>query len=135
MSLIGHRIPAFKWSMQTWFLVIRVIAGIGLGCLYPAAFSQSYHYYMGERLFDHIDVSKNSIHIPDGNAPDLREECLNYENAIKTAGGVDLQILGTGSNGHIGFNEPIGSLSSGTWIKILAQNTVQDNARFFEDLE
>ncbi|MCP4751371.1 MAG: glucosamine-6-phosphate deaminase [Proteobacteria bacterium] len=99
----------------------------------PSDHSQSYHYYMRENLFGHIDIPKNGTHIPNGNASDLRLECLNYEDAIKTAGGIDLQILGIGSNGHIGFNEPIGSLSSRTWIKILTQNTIKDNARFFDD--
>ncbi|MBU2512633.1 glucosamine-6-phosphate deaminase [bacterium] len=99
----------------------------------PPDHSQSYHRYMKQNLFDHIDIGMGSTHIPDGNAPDLRLECLNYEKAIKNEGGIDLQILGIGSNGHIGFNEPIGSLSSRTWIKILTQNTIKDNARFFDD--
>jgi len=97
--------------------------------------SQSYHRYMNEKLFNHIDIQKKNIHIPNGNAADLRQECLAYEETIKKSGGIDLQILGIGTNGHIGFNEPIGSLSSRTWIKILTRNTIQDNARFFDNAE
>ncbi len=99
----------------------------------PPDHPQSYHAYMKEKLFDHIDIPFGNTNIPDGNAADLREECLQYEKRIRETGGIDLQVLGIGSNGHIGFNEPIGSLSSRTWIKILTRNTLRDNARFFED--
>ncbi len=99
----------------------------------PHSHSQSYHRYMNENLFDFIDIPKESIHIPDGTAENLRQTSFDYEESIKTSGGIDLQVLGIGSNGHIGFNEPMGSLSSRTWIKILTQNTIQDNSRFFED--
>ncbi|NOX35550.1 MAG: glucosamine-6-phosphate deaminase [Deltaproteobacteria bacterium] len=94
---------------------------------------QSYHRYMKEHLFDFIDIPEDKINIPDGTACDLRQTCLDYEARIKASGGIDLQVLGIGRNGHIGFNEPMGSLSSRTWIKILTENTIKDNARFFED--
>ena len=99
----------------------------------PHSHPQSYHRYMKEHLFDFIDIPKEKIHIPDGTADDLRQTCIDYEEKIKNSGGIDLQVLGIGSNGHIGFNEPMGSLSSRTWIKILTQNTIQDNSRFFDD--
>jgi glucosamine-6-phosphate deaminase len=97
--------------------------------------SQSYHRYMNENLFNFIDIPKDRIFIPDGMAEDLRQTCIDYEAKIKACKGIDLQILGIGSNGHIGFNEPMGSLSSRTWIKILTQNTIQDNSRFFDNAE
>ena len=87
---------------------------------------------MNERLFDLIDIPEANTHLPDGNAPDLRRECFEYESKIRRAGGIDLQVLGIGSNGHIGFNEPTGSLSSRTWIKILTRSTIRDNSRFFD---
>jgi glucosamine-6-phosphate deaminase len=92
---------------------------------------QSYHRYMAENLFRHVDIPAGSTHVPDGCASDLRAHCLNYEKAIFEAGGIDLQLLGIGSNGHIGFNEPTGSLRSRTWIKILSEKTLRDNAAHF----
>ena len=98
----------------------------------PHSHPQSYHFYMKEHLFEHIDIPSANIRIPDGTSKNLRQTCIDYETGIKNAGGIDLQILGIGSNGHIGFNEPMGSLSSRTWIKILTKNTIKDNARFFD---
>lgn len=92
---------------------------------------QSYHYYMRENLFRHVNISLSSTHVPDGSAADLRKHCLEYEQAIVDAGGIDLQLLGIGGNGHIGFNEPTGSLRSRTWIKILSEKTLKDNASNF----
>lgn len=96
---------------------------------------QSYHYYMRENLFRHINIPLKSTHIPDGSAHDLRLHCLEYEAAIHAAGRIDLQLLGIGSNGHIGFNEPTGSLCSRTWIKILSEKTLKDNAAHFPNPE
>jgi glucosamine-6-phosphate deaminase len=96
---------------------------------------RSYFYYMIINLFNHVDIEKNNVHLPDGNAKDLREECRNYEQQIKDAGGIDLQVLGIGANGHIGFNEPTGSFASRTWVKILSEQTIQDNSMYFEKLE
>jgi len=93
--------------------------------------TQSYHFYMRENLFRHVNIPAERQHIPDGCAPDLRAHCLKYESAIRHAGGIDLQLLGLGANGHIGFNEPTGSLNSPTWIKILSEKTLKDNAVHF----
>jgi len=98
----------------------------------PHDHPQSYHFYMWENLFRHVNIPARSTHIPDGCADDLRQHCLGYEAAIKEAEGIDLQILGIGSNGHIGFNEPTGSLSSRTWIKILSEKTLKDNVSHFQ---
>jgi glucosamine-6-phosphate deaminase len=95
----------------------------------------SYHYFMCENLFNHLDISKNNTHIPNGTASDLEQECLNYEKLIKDLGGIDLQILGIGQNGHIGFNEPGTPFSSRTHIVTLAQNTRAANSRFFNSIE
>lgn len=95
----------------------------------------SYHYFMCENLFDHIDIPLEHTHIPDGTAEDLDEECRRYEQFIQEHGGIDLQILGIGQNGHIGFNEPGTSFSSRTHIINLAESTRKANSRFFESLE
>lgn len=97
----------------------------------PVDHSQSYRTFMWENLFHHINISKGNIHIPDGNTPDIPAFCQAYEDKIRAAGGIDLQILGIGTDGHIGFNEPTSSLASRTRIKTLTPRTTQDNARFF----
>lgn len=91
----------------------------------------SYRYYMNDHLFDHLDIKKNNTFIPNGSARDIKKECLNYEKLIEKHGGIDLQLLGIGSNGHIGFNEPGTSFQSKTHIVTLAPSTRQANARFF----
>lgn len=95
----------------------------------------SYRYYMNTHLFDHIDIDKSNTFVPRGNVEDPIEECVRYENILHGHGGVDLQILGIGSNGHIGFNEPGTSFSSETHIVSLAQTTREANSRFFPSLE
>ena len=95
----------------------------------------SYHFYMMSNFFAHTDIDKKNVHLPDGCAKDLRDSCRKYEKLIDDAGGIDLQVLGIGSNGHIGFNEPTGSLASRTWVKILSKQTIQDNSIYFDKLE
>ncbi|WP_090140585.1 glucosamine-6-phosphate deaminase [Limnohabitans sp. DM1] len=97
----------------------------------PKAHPQSYHSFMWANLFKHINIDPQNVHIPDGNAPDMASHCLAYEQKIRQAGGIDLQVLGIGTDGHIGFNEPSSSLGSRTRIKTLTRQTRQDNARFF----
>jgi len=101
----------------------------------PPEHSQSYHYFMWENLFKHINVDPRYVHIPQGMAKDVDEFCEWYEERIKYYGGLDLQILGIGANGHIAFNEPGSSLGSRTRIKTLKQETRWDNKRFFESHE
>ena len=95
---------------------------------------QSYWRFMHEYLFDHVDIKPENIHIPDGTVPmdQVAEYCERYEKLIDLAGGVDIQLLGIGRTGHIGFNEPGSSLASRTRIKTLTKQTRIDNARFFE---
>lgn len=97
----------------------------------PSAHNQSYHYFMRESLFDHINVDAHNIYIPDGMTDDVDAFCEWYEAQMRIAGGIDLQVLGIGANGHIAFNEPGSSLGSRTRIKTLTERTVRDNARFF----
>lgn len=92
----------------------------------------SYHYFMNEHLFNHIDINKKRTFIPRGDVEDLQKECLYYEELIAKHGGIDLQVLGIGSNGHIGFNEPGTSFESKTHIVKLTPSTIQANARFFK---
>lgn len=95
----------------------------------------SYHYYMMQRFFNHINISKENIHIPNGMADDVEKECREYEKKIEKAGGIDIQILGIGTNGHIGFNEPAENLNTTTSLINLTGNTIEDNSRFFEKRE
>lgn len=96
---------------------------------------QSYRYFMNTHLFDDIDIEIANTHIPNGMTQDPDAEAQHYENAISQSGGIDLQILGLGSNGHIGFNEPTSSLSSRTRVKSLTAQTIADNSRFFDATE
>ena len=96
---------------------------------------QSYRTFMQEHLFDHVDVDPDRVHIPDGMADDVDGFCREYERRIEEAGGIDLQILGIGANGHLAFNEPGSSLGSRTRSTVLTKKTMQDNARFFERYE
>lgn len=102
----------------------------------PANHPESYRRFMNENLFDHININKKLTFVPDGTITDLakvEEFCTWYENQIADVGGVDYQVLGIGSNGHIGFNEPGSSLGSVTRIKTLTERTRKDNARFFDN--
>ncbi|MBT2659597.1 glucosamine-6-phosphate deaminase [Bacillus sp. ISL-45] len=101
----------------------------------PKKDRNSYHHFMCENLFEHIDIPLDQTHIPDGTAKDLDEECARYEQFINEHGGIDLQILGIGQNGHIGFNEPGTHFDSKTHIIDLAESTRKANSRFFKSLE
>lgn len=100
---------------------------VGLSPDHPASF----HNFMWTNLFSHINIKPENVHIPDGLAPDIPAYCEKYEQEIKAAGGIDIQILGLGTNGHIGFNEPSSSLNSRTRIKTLTDQTRKNNAAFF----
>ena len=100
-------------------------------CGLPRDHPESYHSFMWENLFRHIDIQRQNVNILDGNAPDLKVECDRYEEKIKSYGGIKLFLAGIGPDGHIAFNEPGSSLSSRTRIKTLAQDTIIANARFF----
>jgi glucosamine-6-phosphate deaminase len=97
----------------------------------PEEHPQSYHSFMWNNFFSHVDIARENVHILNGNAPDLEDECARYEAAIAEAGGIDLFVGGVGADGHIAFNEPGSSLSSRTRVKTLTRDTKAMNARFF----
>jgi glucosamine-6-phosphate deaminase len=101
----------------------------------PRDHSQTYHTFMWENLFKHINIHPANVYIPDGNAADMPKFCAEYEALIVEKGGIDIQVLGIGTDGHIGFNEPTSSLASRTRIKTLTEQTRKDNARFFSSLD
>jgi len=112
------------WSRVTTFNLDEYV---GLAPDHPASFQR----FMWENLFSRVNIVKSNVHIPDGQAEDIPGFCLRYEQQIRVAGGIDWQLLGIGTDGHIGFNEPSSSLASRTRIKTLTQQTRADNARFF----
>jgi glucosamine-6-phosphate deaminase len=97
--------------------------------------SQSYRHFMNEHLFKHIDIDINNTFVPNGSSDDPIEACSLYEQTIADKGGIDLQLLGIGRNGHIGFNEPSSSLASRTRVKTLTEDTIKANKRFFAEDE
>ncbi len=99
----------------------------------PVSHPQSYHHFMHEHFFRHVNIPPQNVHIPSGTTTNYAAFCDWYEQRIREAGGIDLQILGIGSDGHIAFNEPGSSLSSRTRLKTLAKSTIDDNARFFKE--
>lgn len=100
----------------------------------PASHPQSFHYFMHQNFFSQINLPTQRAHIPDGTLPGKYDEyCDGYERSIKSYGGIDLQILGIGRNGHIGFNEPTSSLASRTRLKALTRETIEDNRHYFSD--
>jgi glucosamine-6-phosphate deaminase len=99
----------------------------------PQDHPESYHSFMWNNFFGHIDVQKENVNILNGNAPDLEAECINYEEKIKMAGGVELFIGGIGPDGHIAFNEPGSSLASRTRVMTLTYDTILANSRFFDN--
>ncbi len=98
----------------------------------PKDHKESYWTFMHENLFNHVDINKENINIPNGNSIDIKNFCLEYEEKIAQCGGIDLFLGGVGENGHIAFNEPYSSLSSLTRDKELDRNTIMANSRFFD---
>ena len=123
-----HKEEGLDFSQVTTFNLDEYV---GLTQNHP----QSYHYFMHENLFKHINIAKQNIYIPSGTTDNYAAFCQWYEQRIGDCGGIDLQLLGIGSDGHIAFNEPSSSLGSRTRIKTLAQQTIDDNARFFDTLD
>ncbi|NLC68893.1 MAG: glucosamine-6-phosphate deaminase [Clostridiaceae bacterium] len=96
---------------------------------------QSYRYYMNNNLFNMINIKMENTHVPNGMAPNIEEECANYDKMISDFGGIDLQLLGIGHNGHIGFNEPGEYFQKGTHCVTLSEKTINANSRFFESID
>lgn len=123
-----HRAQGLSFAGVTTFNLDEYI---GL----PPDDPHSYRYYMSAHLFRHVDVASERTHLPLGTAPDLDAECAAYEQAIDAAGGIDLQLLGIGHSGHIGFNEPLSAMRSRTRPKALSPATLAQNAPLFDDPE
>ena len=119
-----HREDGLDLSQVTTFNLDEYV---GLAANHP----QSYRRFMQQHLFDHVNINASKTHVPDGRALDFETSCRQYEQKIKDAGGIDLQVLGIGTDGHIAFNEPGSSLGSRTRLKTLTSETLRDNARFF----
>lgn len=96
---------------------------------------QSYRYFMNHHLFDHVDIDKAHTHVPEGSNPDAQAVCVEYEAAIEEAGGIDLQLLGLGPNGHIGFNEPCDVFPRATHCVDLTESTIKANSRLFDSID
>ena len=96
---------------------------------------QSYHYFMEQHLFNHVNIDLAATHVPDGSNPDAAAACADYEAAIKASGGVDLQLLGLGHNGHIGFNEPADTFAKETNCVELTRSTIEANSRLFDSID
>ncbi len=101
----------------------------------PIDNDQSYHYFMDENLFNHVNINRENIHIPNGMSDDIEAECTLYEEMIDNNGGIDIQVLGIGNNAHIGFNEPTINFNKGTHIVTLEESTREANARFFNSID
>lgn len=97
--------------------------------------TQSYRYFMNENLFNNINIKKENTFVPNGLAKDIQEEGENYDKKIDALGGIDVQILGIGNNGHIAFNEPDDVLTSGTHLTHLTESTIMANSRFFDSID
>ncbi len=98
----------------------------------PVDYEQSYRNFMDRNLFSQININPANTYVPDGMAADPTKACAEYEERIKAAGGIDIQVLGIGSNGHIGFNEPPSAFDSRTRVVELTEQTISDNSRFFQ---
>lgn len=96
---------------------------------------QSYRYFMNTNLFDHINIDKNRTNVPNGLEPDAEKACKDYDAIIENSGGIDLQLLGLGHNGHIGFNEPADVFVKTTQCVDLQESTIEANKRFFESID
>ena len=96
---------------------------------------QSYRYFMNKNLFDHVNIDKKKTFVPNGISENPEEEGEKYDTMMEEAGGVDIQLLGIGQNGHIGFNEPDENLITGTHLTNLTENTIQANSRFFRSVD
>ncbi len=102
-------------------------------CDLPKDDKNSYYTFMHENLFNHVDIQESNVHILDGNAEDAEQEAAAFDAAIKAAGGIDIQLLGIGNNGHIGFNEPSDTFTTGTFKVKLTDSTLQANSRYFDE--
>ena len=123
-----HRREALDFSLCRTFNLDEYV---GL----PGADKHSYRFYMNQHLFQHVNIDLRNTYLPDGAAADLDAECRRYEGLIQRCGGIDIQLLGLGKAGHIGFNEPLSALRSRTRVKALTPTTLEQNAPLFDPPE
>ena len=118
-------------------ITFKNVTSYNLDEYYPLApdHDQSYRYFMNHNLFDHVDIDKSRTHVPDGLAKDPAKMGKEYDEEIEKAGGIDLQVLGLGPNGHIAFNEPEEELYAGTHLTGLTESTIKANSRFFASID
>ena len=128
-GMYAHLVDMYKKGEVSF----RDVTTANLDEYYPIdpANDQSYRYFMNFHLFDRVDINKDNTNVPDGTAADPAEEGKRYEQLVRNLGGVDLQVLGIGRNGHIGFNEPAEELVLDTHVTDLTEDTIEANARFF----
>ncbi len=133
LGLYKRLVEAYKMNLlnTSLFCGVNLDEYVGLG----KEHSLSYHHYMFCNLYKHIGMDDSRIHIPNGLAEDLVQECADYDAKIQRLGGIDLQVLGTGANGHIGFNEPADYFTKNSHVANLHENTRSMNARFFENVQ
>ncbi len=130
VGVYKHLVSLYKQGALDFSRVVTFNLDEYLGL--SAAHPRSFHYFMRENLFARVNVDPRNIHIPDGTIRgDYDQYCASYEESIRKAGGIDLQLLGIGRNGHIGFNEPTSSIGSRTRLKVLSKETLDDNSKFF----
>lgn len=130
LGMYKHLIEMYKKGLVSFENVVTFNMDEYVGL--PEEHPESYHSFMWNNFFNHINIKKENVHILNGNAADLEAECANYEKAIKAAGGVDLFMGGMGQDGHIAFNEPGSSLASRTRVMSLTSDTIIANSRFFD---
>lgn len=131
LGLYNNLIDGFKIGDLDFSNVITVNLDEYVGL--DSENDQSYRYYMNKNLFDHINIKKENTHLPDGLAEDAEAECAKYNKMIEDFGGIDIQLLGLGHNGHIGFNEPDETFIKETHVVTLDESTIKANSRFFAD--
>ncbi len=131
LGLYKHLIEMYKEGKVSFENVVTFNMDEYVGL--PESHPESYHSFMWNNFFNHINIKKENVHILNGNAEDLQAECAAYEAAIVEAGGIDLFMGGIGPDGHIAFNEPFSSLTSRTRIKSLTTDTIIANSRFFDN--
>jgi glucosamine-6-phosphate deaminase len=128
IGMYRHLVNAYKKGLDfSKVITFNLDEYYGLSPDHP----ESYRYFMDTNLFNHINIKKENIHIPNGLCQNIDDECSRYDREINSAGGIDLQILGIGRNGHIGFNEPDDSLEVKTHLTGLSEDTINANSRFF----
>lgn len=132
IGIYKRLIDAYKFGKADFSKVSTVNLDEYVGL--PSTHEQSYRYFMNDNLFNHINIDKDNTNVPNGMATDLLAECERYDSIIEKFGPIDIQLLGLGQNGHIGFNEPSDVFSKGTNIVTLTDNTREANKRFFNSI-